>query len=205
MLRLLEKAQRKANLVFVGTGVDFPEDAEFLLGTLKPLIDGNPLFHLEVNVAPAERFLGVFRQEGTLDARSAWCRKYIKAPLKAEVTDRLYGTQHFVAFEGSRWYENDFRRSHPRVNFAKGYEKQVWTHPIAPWTGLDVWLYIEAERLPVNPMYRKGYQRTTCWLCPIVNPFHLETSKRQYPDLWKQIEGLKLLGFDHGDNLRTPF
>jgi hypothetical protein len=54
-------------------------------------------------------------------------------------------------------------------------------------------------------MYRRGYQRTTCWLCPIVNPFHLATSKEQYPALWKQLDGLKLIGFDDGDNLNTPF
>jgi 3'-phosphoadenosine 5'-phosphosulfate sulfotransferase (PAPS reductase)/FAD synthetase len=147
----------------------------------------------------------VFREQGTLDARSAWCRKYIKAPLKAEITTRLYGDQHFVAFEGSRWYENDFRRSHPRVNFAEGYERQVWVHPIAEWTGLDVWSYIFLEDLAINPMYFHGFQRTTCWLCPIVNPFHLDRSRKRYPELWKTIGGLELKGFDGGDNLNTPF
>ena len=103
--------------------------------------------------------------------------------------------------EGSRWYENDFRRSHPRVNFASGYERQIWVHPIAPWTGLDVWLYIYAEGLKINPMYHKGYQRTTCWMCPLVNPYHIHLSKKQYPEHWKQMEGIRLIGFDNGDNL----
>jgi 3'-phosphoadenosine 5'-phosphosulfate sulfotransferase (PAPS reductase)/FAD synthetase len=205
MLRLLEKAGQKANVIFVGTGVDFPEDADFLLNELKPALDANPLFHFEMNLAPAQRFLGVFREQGTLDARAAWCRKYIKAPLKSELTSRLYGDSHFVAFEGSRWYENDFRRSHPRVNFAQGYDKQIWVHPLAEWTGLDVWLYIFSEGLRINPMYFRGFQRTTCWLCPIVNPFHLHMSKTQYPELWKTIEGLRLQGFDNADNLNTPF
>jgi 3'-phosphoadenosine 5'-phosphosulfate sulfotransferase (PAPS reductase)/FAD synthetase len=129
----------------------------------------------------------------------------VKVPLKRAITERLYGAEHFVALEGSRWYENDFRRSHPRINFVKGYERQVWVHPIAAWTGLDVWTYIHREGLRVNPMYAKGYQRTTCWHCPIVNPLHMELSKRQYPELWQDMEGVKLVGFDDGDNLRTPF
>ena len=205
MLRLLEKANRRSNVIFVATGVDFPEDAKFLLEELKPELDKHPLFHFEVNLAPPERFLTVFREQGTLDARSAWCRKYIKAPLKGEITRRLYGDEHFVAFEGSRWYENDFRRSHPRINFAEGYERQMWVHPIAEWTGLDVWSYIYLEGLKINPMYLHGFQRTTCWLCPIVNPFHLDRSRKRYPELWKTIAGLELKGFDGGDNLNTPF
>jgi 3'-phosphoadenosine 5'-phosphosulfate sulfotransferase (PAPS reductase)/FAD synthetase len=205
MLRLLEKAARRSNVIFVGTGVDFPEDAQFMLEELKPALDNNPLFHFEMNLAPPERFLSVFREQGTLDARSAWCRKYIKAPLKGEITARLYGDQHFVAFEGSRWYENDFRRSHPRINFAEGYDRQVWAHPLAEWTGLDVWSYIFLEDLKINPMYFQGFQRTTCWLCPIVNPFHLDQSRKRYPELWKTIRGLELKGFDGGDNLNTPF
>jgi 3'-phosphoadenosine 5'-phosphosulfate sulfotransferase (PAPS reductase)/FAD synthetase len=205
MLRLLEKANRKSNVVFVGTGADFPEDEQFMLEEMKPALDQHPLFHLEINVAPPQKFLEVFREQGTLDARSAWCRKYIKAPLKGEVTRRLYGDEHFVAFEGSRWHENDFRRSHPRINFAEGYERQIWVHPIAEWTGLDVWSYIFLEGLKINPMYYKGFQRTTCWLCPIVNPFHLDRSRKQYPELWKTISGLELKGFDGGDNLNTAF
>ena len=205
MLRLLEKANRRSNVIFVATGVDFPEDAKFMLEELKPTLDNHPLFHFEVNLAPQERFLSVFKEQGTLDARSAWCRKYIKAPLKGEITRRLYGDQHFVAFEGSRWYENDFRRSHPRINFAEGYERQIWVHPLAEWTGLDVWSYIYLENLKINPMYFHGFQRTTCWLCPIVNPFHLDRSRKRYPELWKTIEGLELKGFDGADNLNTPF
>src|SRR4029453_8521839 len=33
MLRLLQKLGRRANLAFVGTGLDFPEDADFVLNT----------------------------------------------------------------------------------------------------------------------------------------------------------------------------
>ena len=62
MLRLLEKASRKANLAFVGTGLDFPEDAQFLLNELKPSIDQNPMFRLETNVASPELFLGAFEK-----------------------------------------------------------------------------------------------------------------------------------------------
>ena len=206
MLRLLEKAGRKANLAFVGTGLDFPEDAQFLLDELKPVIDQNPLFKLETNIASPDLFLGSFEKKGRqLEARSAWCREAVKVPLKRAITEKFYGDRHFIALEGSRWYENDFRRSHPRVNFIKGYERQIWVHPIAPWTALDIWLYIYAEKLKINPMYSKGYQRTTCWMCPIVNPFHIHLSKQQYPELWTTMEGMQLIGFDNGDNLNTPF
>jgi len=206
MLRLLEKAGRKTNLAFVGTGLDFPEDARFLLEELKPEIDRNPIFDLRTNVAAEDMFLGAFELEGNrLDARSAWCRERIKVPLKRALTEEFYGDRHFVALEGSRWYENDFRRSHPGINFARGYDKQIWVHPIARWTGLDVWLYTYAEKLKVNPMYGMGYQRTTCWMCPIVNPFHLDLSKTQYPELWKKMANKELVGLDNVNPRSTPF
>lgn len=205
MLDLLERAGQRANLAFVGTGVDFPEDRDFLLDELKPYLDEHDLFDLRVNLGAEQDFLGHLDDVGHLDARTPWCRERVKAPLKAAITDELYGADHFVALEGSRWYENDFRRSHPRVNFATGYDRQIWVHPVAPWTGLDVWLHIHRAGLPVNPMYHLGYQRTTCWICPIVNPFHFHTSRTQYPDLWAKVDAAQLRGFDDGDNRNTPF
>jgi 3'-phosphoadenosine 5'-phosphosulfate sulfotransferase (PAPS reductase)/FAD synthetase len=206
MLALLEKAEREANLVFVGTGLDFPEDAAFLLEVLKPRIDAHPLFHLETAIEDTDLFRRTLNEVGRLDARGAWCREKVKVPLKARAVERLYGDSHFIAFEGSRWYENDFRRTHPRVNFAEGYERQIWTHPLAAWSGLDIWMYIFDRQLPVNPMYARGYQRTTCWMCPIVNPFHLWISRRQYPELWRKIDpGVELRAFDGANHLSTRF
>jgi 3'-phosphoadenosine 5'-phosphosulfate sulfotransferase (PAPS reductase)/FAD synthetase len=205
MLRLLEKAAIAANLVFVGTGVDVPEDVEFFNRVLRPYIAARPQFHLETSIAEETLFLRALQEEGGLDARSPWCRKRIKAPLKAAITSKLYGERPFVALEGSRWYENDFRRSHSSVNWINDYSDQLWLHPIAAWNGLDIWSYITREQLPQNPLYELGFQRTTCWLCPLVNPAHMNISMNRYPELWARVDASSLRGFDRFDNFGVPF
>ena len=91
------------------------------------------------------------------------------------------------------------------MNYIKDYAQQVWIHPIAEWTSFDVWLYIFAHKLPINPVYNKGFQRTTCWLCPIVNPFHLRCSRKYYKELWSKIPECKLEAFGEDKTKDLPF
>ena len=40
-------------------------------------------------------------------------------------------------------------------------------NPIVDWSDKDVWEYIRAERIPVNPLYACGYHRVGCIGCPM--------------------------------------
>lgn len=40
-------------------------------------------------------------------------------------------------------------------------------NPIIDWTDADVWGYIEAEKIPANPLYECGFARVGCIGCPI--------------------------------------
>lgn len=40
-------------------------------------------------------------------------------------------------------------------------------NPIVDWSDRDVWDYIESEKIPVNPLYRCGFQRVGCIGCPM--------------------------------------
>lgn len=40
-------------------------------------------------------------------------------------------------------------------------------NPIVDWSDRDVWEYIRAERIPVNPLYACGYHRVGCIGCPM--------------------------------------
>ena len=40
-------------------------------------------------------------------------------------------------------------------------------NPIIEWTDADVWDYIEAEKIPVNPLYGCGFSRVGCIGCPM--------------------------------------
>jgi len=186
MYQLFRDLDREANFVFAGTGLDFPEDIEFMLA-----LQRNEAFwigqHLHVMAGQEEHAARGFLEYGPITLTNTWCREILKYPNRDAIVTQLYPENSFVAFEGSRWYENDFRRSHPRVMLADitGYSRpHMWAFPLAPWTSLDIWTYVLANKLPVNPLYHLGFQRTTCWVCPLVNPYHVFQSRQLHPELW---------------------
>lgn len=204
MLSLFERLRIEANVITVLTGVEFPEDRDFVL-SIKSTISNNPLFQYFFFEEDGKRIIDYLNREKYLSAQNPWCRVKFKKELKNKGTELIYNGHDFVACEGSRWYENDFRRRHCKVNFISDYEHQVWIHPIAEWTAFDVWLYILGNKIPINPVYRIGFQRTTCWLCPIVNPYHIKCSKRFYPHLWEKLKDCKMEAFGVDTSRDLPY
>lgn len=195
MYSLVKKANISSNVLTVVTGVEFPEDISFIQ-EMSRIIEKEPCFKYFYYQDNGDKVINMLNKQKKLSAKDPWCRAEFKLKLKNKGTEEIYKGNEFVAFEGSRWYENDFRRRHPKVNFISSYPHQVWIHPIAEWNAYDIWLYLFKEKLPINPMYFKGFQRTTCWLCPIVNPIHLYYSQKQYPELWNRVRECRLDAFE---------
>ncbi len=190
MADIFSKLGLSANLVFGAVGFDFPEDIEFMR-SLEDYYAGDAHLTLHRRMADASEAQAQIRKNGPITLRDPWCR-LIKYANRDRLISELYPPPtRFIAFEGSRCYENDFRRSNPRVELMRipGYSRaHYWARPLAYWNGLDIWTYIYSRSLPVNPLYHLGFQRTTCWLCPIVNPFHLHRSKVLHPGLWEDYD-----------------
>lgn len=204
MLSLFDQFDIEANVITVLTGVEFPEDDEFVR-SYKTLIDSNRKFNYYFFEDNGQTIIDYLNDKKVLSAKDPWCRVSFKKELKNKGTKLIYNGDVFIACEGSRWYENDFRRRHTKVNFINDYKHQVWIHPIAEWTSFDVWTYIFKNNIPVNPVYKKGFQRTTCWLCPIVNPFHLKCSQKYYPELWQKIKNCKMEAFGDDQSKDLPY
>lgn len=45
--------------------------------------------------------------------------------------------------------------------------KDAIVNPIYEWTDVDVWEYIKQEKISVNPLYFRGYDRVGCIGCPL--------------------------------------
>lgn len=204
MLSLFERMNQEANVITVATGVEFPEDIQFMKQE-QERIKKIGLFKHYFYYGNEDDVINELNSRKVLSAKEPWCRDNFKRALKSAGTNDIYEKENFIACEGSRWYENDFRRRHPKVNFIKSYPQQVWIHPLAEWTSFDIWMYIYKEKIPQNPVYRKGFQRTTCWLCPITNPFHIYCSQKFYPNLWKRIKGCKLEAFGDDRSGDLPY
>lgn len=61
--------------------------------------------------------------------------------------------------------------------------------PLAWGTDLDVWMYIHARNLPVNPAYTKDKnQRLLCMFCFEKNDYEFETDIKAYPEVYARLE-----------------
>ncbi|MCP4370429.1 MAG: phosphoadenosine phosphosulfate reductase family protein [Deltaproteobacteria bacterium] len=195
MHKILKNGKIKSQLLFASVGLDFPDDVEFIKGLAvdKEFLSGDPIY---LEIADKERAWKTLKEKGVLKVHDMWCRSELKYPSRNKAVETVYGDREYIALEGSRKYENDFRRGHPMVNFIsdiKGYRnsKQVWLHPLAFWNGFDIWAYIFSHNVKINPLYYKGFHRTTCWMCPLVNPFHLRQSLKYGKELWGGVDELE--------------
>lgn len=204
MYSLYERLNLKANVLTVAPGVDFPDDTAFGMEFRKK-IEANENFNYYFYQGDGQKIIDTLNEKKVLSAKDPWCRVDFKKELKNIGTRDIYKGMDFVACEGSRWYENDFRRRHPKINFIQGYQHQLWIHPIAEWTSFDVWVYLFEQNIPINPVYYKGFQRTTCWMCPIVNPFHLKCSRKYYKELWDSISDCRLEAFGDDNSGALPY
>lgn len=65
-------------------------------------------------------------------------------------------------------------------------------NPIIEWTDEDVWDYIEAEKIPVNPLCECGFSRVGCIGCPMAGTAGRQREFARYP----QYERMYIRAFD---------
>ena len=59
---------------------------------------------------------------------------------------------------------------------------QRTVNPIIGWSAADVWDYVTAEHIPMNPLYRCGFCRVGCIGCPMAGK-HRKTEFERYPKI----------------------
>lgn len=64
-------------------------------------------------------------------------------------------------------------------------------NPIVDWTDDDVWEFIAAEQIPLNPLYACGFRRVGCIGCPMAGRKRYEEFKR-----WPKYQQAYIMAFD---------
>ena len=98
---------------------------------------------------------------------------------------------HFI---GARKYESTKRQNYRFImdyeystklfgscNFPKNWCKSC---PIVNWKDEEVWLFILRENLHFNNMYKLGFQRVGCLLCPYQSNYNDLLIQKYYPQRW---------------------
>lgn len=65
-------------------------------------------------------------------------------------------------------------------------------NPIIDWTDADVWEFIAVEHIPLNPMYREGWNRVGCIGCPLATKKCRQREFLRYP----KFKNNYILAFD---------
>ena len=158
-LLLVLKADLKPEVVFINTGLEFPETLDYVKVVSR---------HYDLPLLEAETksdFWSCLHYFGPPGKDYRWCCK----TQKLGPVSRFFA-EHYpdgvLSFIGQRRFESKEREKKGRVWKNPWVPLQLGSSPIQNWNSLEVWLYLFREKAPINVWYQRGLARIGCWLCP---------------------------------------
>jgi len=175
---LVKKAIGEVPLVYSNTGVEFPETIEFAREFSKKM--GMELIELH----PEKKFVDLCEELGPPSRMMRWCCFTQKAaPINAFYSNL---NNDVLSFDGIRRSESNSRAKFERLRKNTKIIRQISAYPIFEWFDFEVWLYLFFRKIPINPLYEKGYSRIGCWACPNNSRFDDYLLSKTHPDLLKK-------------------
>jgi phosphoadenosine phosphosulfate reductase len=184
-LNLVAQSDVPYEIIFADTGLEYPEtleNVELIAKTYgrKVLIDDNETWN----------FWDRFEQFGPPTRNTRWCCKSAKlAPVNSILEKNFPEAERVLTYLGKRRYESLGRSQEPRVSQNPWIPKQISASPINNWTAFEVYLYIKAHSLTelLNPLYRQGFIRIGCWVCPASSLADFSIMEETHPNLLEQL------------------
>ncbi len=168
-------------MLFNDTGLEMPE-------TVKHVEEVAEAFDLDLLKAEAgEAFWESLESFGPPSRDYRWCCKVCKLIPITRLLKQTYlkGT---LTFLGQRRYESFNRARAPSLSKSWWIKGSLTASPINDWSSLQVWLYLMKEKVNANPLYRAGFDRVGCWLCPSCELAEFKLVEELHPELWKTWE-----------------
>jgi phosphoadenosine phosphosulfate reductase len=179
---IAKRALKSFTLVFIDTGLEFPETVRYVQSFAKK--------HKE-HLMLASAGNAFWEQVGAFGPPAKdfrWCCKVCKlAPLTEAIEHNF--PQGTVTIEGNRALESFARSEIGFVESNPFVPNQIILNPIRGWIAAEVWAYIWWKGLDYNPLYDEDYERIGCYLCPACLSSEWRSTARLHPDLhsrWEQ-------------------
>ena len=181
-LLLTLKALGDKPMLFNDTGIEAPATVEHVWNIANR-------FGLELVLANAgDAFWRSLSTYGPPARDYRWCCKVCKlVPIARAVKERFQGSVYTIL--GQRKYESFARLKAPAIEKSRWIPNLVSLSPIRNWSALHVWLYLMMEKVEYNPLYKEGFDRIGCWLCPACELAEFSRVREVYPELWAKWEG----------------
>jgi len=166
----------QVSVVYNHTTVEFPE-------TVKYVKELASKWNLDLIITkPIKPFFHAVKEKGWATHENRWCCK----PYKDEPAHNFMKQNGIIAeITGTTRTESLYRRSLKPFSLPQKEPFIIRIHPLYDWNQWEIWKYIEENKLPYNPLYKKGYQRIGCWCCPINGLSHYKRLKRTHPKLFE--------------------
>ena len=175
---LAEKALGPMELIFVNTGLEFPETVDFVRGFAADR--GLRLHELDAGDA----FWRSVDSFGPPAKDFRWCCKSCKLGPLTEGISRLY-PQGTMTVEGNRALES-FSRAETRFVARNPFvPNQTVLNPLRGWSAAEVWAYIWWKGADHNTLYERDYSRIGCYLCPSSLASDWERTRQLHPGLYR--------------------
>ncbi len=162
--------------MFIDTGLEFPE-------TIRTVERVAQSLGLDLDMPSAgDAFWRAVDIYGPPARDYRWCCKICKLAPLAKMSKQSNG--RMVNIVGQRQYESTSRALAGKLARSGSIAGDLVAAPIQEWTSLDVFMFIESRRLPLNPLYMRGYERIGCYMCPTSRLAEIEAVRDTHRYLW---------------------
>ena len=155
---LTKKSIGNVPMLFVNTSIEYPETVEYSSDFAKKI--GLKL----ITLSPPKNFFDLEKEFGPPSRTMRWCCFTQKS---APISDFYRNfSEGILSYDGIRKAESSARTKYNRIHNNTKIVKQISAYPILYWSDIAIWLYIMYRNIPINPLYKNGFSRVGCWLCP---------------------------------------
>jgi len=166
--------------VFINTKLEFRETYSFIENCKA---SGHRIDEAKATTS----FFSLVGEHGFPGHGNRWCCKTQKfEPFSRYITEH-YGGQQVLVFSGERRWEGVYRLNEPLERRHRYISNQLTVQPLLDWLALDIWAYIWAKALLVNPIY-EYFDRAGCWLCPFGLEYRIFLLQFTHPQLYRALE-----------------
>ena len=176
-------------VVFTDTKMELPETYEMVEWTENHYKKIYPDFKIYKVASPFDT-AELWEKIGPPSRIKRWCCNVYKiAPqikfLETIGADTFYKT--ILVFEGTRAGESSARSCFERTSPREKTFREINIRPIFGWNTFEVFLYHFYKGLKINPLYRKGFRRVGCSVCPFASHWSEYIIQKDYPERAKKF------------------
>ncbi len=158
LIDLIHKVEKEAKVIFLDTGLHFPETYELIDKVRKRYPSLNiSMIKPQMNLQQQEKWYG---DELWKTNPNLCCHFRKVVPLREE----LSGVKAWIS--GLRREQSETRSQIQFIN-KDDHFKNIKICPLIHWTWEDVMNYLHINQLPYNPLHDKGYPSIGCATCTL--------------------------------------